>query len=81
MDEFIILQYVLATKIQIISNPTKKSHHFSVTGFLYGLRAILSLLCLEVLKGYISGKNFSILLLYLQIKRYFCQRDSQSRSD
>jgi hypothetical protein len=42
-----------------------------VTGFLYGLRAILSLLCLEVLKGYISGKNFSILLLYLQIKRYF----------
>jgi hypothetical protein len=37
MDEFIILQYVLATKIQIISNPTKKARHFSVTGFLYGL--------------------------------------------
>jgi hypothetical protein len=37
MDEFIILQYVLVAKIQIISNPTKKARHFSVTGFPDGM--------------------------------------------
>jgi phage-related protein len=52
----------------------KDAGHFETCSKMTSLqhRCLLPLLCCEVLKVYIHRKNFSILFLYLETKRYFC---------